>query len=101
MMSEELQLLNKINQKLKSLGMKSRLQFIFVGGLTEGIVTEWGFQKDIKEESAAANTLISEEVRDAIEMYTEGLKEEEVKEKSNDKKDAGKQDQNQPQDKKK
>jgi len=66
MMAEELQLLNKINQKLETMGMRSRLEYLYVSGIREGAVTEWGFKEQIKEEAAAANILVSEEVENAV-----------------------------------
>lgn len=60
---EEILILKKINKKLAEKGLKSRLSYVFVSGIHEGYVTEWGFEKTIKEEAAEANILVSDELR--------------------------------------
>jgi hypothetical protein len=60
---EETLILKKINKKLAERGLKSRLSYVFVSGIREGYVTEWGFDKIIKEEAAEANILVSDEMR--------------------------------------
>jgi hypothetical protein len=59
---EDLQILNDINDKLAKRGLKSRLSYLFVSGFHNGIVTEWGFKENIKEEAVEANILVSEEI---------------------------------------
>lgn len=59
---EDLQVFNDINDKLSKRGLKSRLSYLYVSGFHQGIVTEWGFEKKIKEEAAEANILVSEEI---------------------------------------
>jgi len=61
---EELQAMNKINDELAMQGLKSRLSYLHISGIREGYVTEWGFEKNIKEEAAKANVLVSELVRE-------------------------------------
>lgn len=59
---EDLQLFNNINAKLAKRGLRSRLSYLYVSGFHNSIVTEWGFEENIKEEAAEANILVSEEV---------------------------------------
>lgn len=63
MFREELEAMNKINTELAKRGLKSRLSYLFISGFREGYVTEWGFEKNVVEEAAQANTLVSELVR--------------------------------------
>ncbi|NOJ27185.1 MAG: hypothetical protein DA330_04150 [Nitrososphaera sp.] len=60
---EDLQVLNDINDKLSKKGLKSKLSYLYISGFHRGIVTEWGFEQNIKEEAAQANILVSEELR--------------------------------------
>ncbi|HEX9677431.1 hypothetical protein [Nitrososphaera sp.] len=62
MMAEELQCMAELNKKLSEAGLKSKLSYLYVSGIREGIVTEWGFEEEIIE-AAAANILVSEQVR--------------------------------------
>lgn len=64
MLHEELEAMNKINTELAKRGLKSRLSYLYVSGFREGYVTEWGFEKNIVEEAARANTLVSELIRE-------------------------------------
>lgn len=60
---EDLSVLNTINDKLAKKGFKSRLSYLYVSDFHNGIVTEWEFEKNIKEEAVKANILVSEEIR--------------------------------------
>lgn len=55
---EDLQVFNDINKKLAERGLKSRLSYLYLSGFHRGMVTEWAFEKDIKEEAAEANILV-------------------------------------------
>ncbi len=60
---EDLQVFNDINEKLAKRGLKSRLAYLYVSGFHGGMVSEWGFERNIKEEATEANILVSEEIR--------------------------------------
>jgi hypothetical protein len=61
---EEKRLMNRINQKLTKAGLKSRLSYLCVSGISEGFVTDWQFEEIISTEQAAASIIVSEAIRE-------------------------------------
>ena len=59
---EDRQVQNDINEKLPKSGMSSRLSYLYVSSFHIGIKTEWGFEKNLKNEAVRARALVTSEL---------------------------------------